>query len=71
MNLHPGTRLERYEIQNLLGAGGVGEVYRALDTELQRLKQRVDADAGIERSVSQGLLRSTGSKDIVLIKGFK
>lgn len=36
MELNPGTRLGRYEIQSHLGTGGMGEVYRALDTELHR-----------------------------------
>jgi len=36
MNLEAGTRIGRYEIQSLIGAGGMGEVYRALDTELNR-----------------------------------
>jgi predicted esterase len=36
MALIPGTRFGPYEIQSLLGAGGMGEVYRALDTRLQR-----------------------------------
>src|ERR1051325_10369294 len=36
MPIEAGTRLGRYEVQSLLGVGGMGEVYRALDTELQR-----------------------------------
>ena len=34
--LQPGTRLAAYEIVSLLGAGGMGEVYRARDTNLGR-----------------------------------
>jgi eukaryotic-like serine/threonine-protein kinase len=36
MNLSPGTRLGPYEILNPIGAGGMGEVYRAQDTRLKR-----------------------------------
>jgi eukaryotic-like serine/threonine-protein kinase len=36
MPLAPGTRLGPYEIGAPLGAGGMGEVYRALDTRLER-----------------------------------
>ena len=36
MTLEPGAHLGRYELQAPLGAGGMGAVYRALDTRLSR-----------------------------------
>ena len=50
--LTPGEWLGRYEILQFLGAGGIGEVYRARDTRLGRsvaiklVKDRDDCDAG-------------------------
>jgi len=50
MALSPGTRLGSYEIADRIGLGGMGEVYRATDTNLKRavaikvLPQSLDAD---------------------------
>src|ERR1051326_3010815 len=59
MALISGTKLGPYEIQSPLGAGGMGEVYRARDTRLDRevaikvlparLNQSSDLRARLER----------------------
>ncbi len=52
MSLAPGTRIGPYEVAGPLGAGGMGEVYRATDTKLKRqvaikiLPLSLAADAG-------------------------
>jgi eukaryotic-like serine/threonine-protein kinase len=37
MAILPGTRLGPYEIISAIGAGGMGEVYRARDSRLERI----------------------------------
>jgi hypothetical protein len=51
--LAAGTRLGPYEVEALLGAGGMGEVYRARDTRLNRTV----AIKIIPRSLSTDLAR--------------
>jgi Tol biopolymer transport system component len=52
MGLSPGTKLGPYEVIGPLGAGGMGEVYRARDTRLERtvaikiLPAQLSADPG-------------------------
>jgi serine/threonine protein kinase len=52
MSRSSGTKLGPYEIQEPLGAGGMGEVYRARDTRLQRtvaikiLPEHLSSDPG-------------------------
>src|SRR6185369_10931019 len=49
MPLEPGSVIGSYEILDAIGAGGMGEVYRALDTRLRRevaIKVLLDLFAG-------------------------
>jgi Tol biopolymer transport system component len=49
MAIEPGARIGPYEVLSLLGAGGMGEVYRACDTTLHRdvaIKVLPDSFAG-------------------------
>ncbi len=55
MTLAPGTSLGPYQIDAPLGAGGMGEVYKATDTRLDRtvaikvLPEHVAADPDLKR----------------------
>ena len=49
MSLTPGTRLGPYEVVAEIGKGGMGEVYRARDTRLDR-----DGAAAPRRRIAPG-----------------
>ena len=59
MPLSPGRRLGPYEIQASIGAGGMGEVYKAVDTRLDRtvaikvLPEHVSADADLRQRLER------------------
>lgn len=58
MGIQPGTKLGPYEIVGTLGAGGMGEVYRARDTR-------------IGREVALKILPSTYSEDAERLRRFE
>ena len=68
MPLHSGTRLGPYEIVAPIGAGGMGEVYRARDTRLERtvavkvLPAHLSAIAGVAAA-----LRARGADDLAAL----
>lgn len=73
-NLTPGTHIFSYRIETLLGVGGMGTVYRALDTKLNRpvairfLSSDV-ADAAARRGFQREaeMARSLNHPDIVTV----
>ena len=79
MPLMPGTRIGAYEVTGVLGAGGMGEVYRARDTKLDRdvalkvLPEAFTADADrlarFEREAK--LLASLNHPNIAAIHGLE
>jgi serine/threonine protein kinase/WD40 repeat protein len=79
MPLVAGTRLGPYEVVGLLGAGGMGEVYRARDTKLGRdvalkiLPQRFTADPKREARFDREarILAALNHPHIAAIYGFQ
>jgi Tol biopolymer transport system component len=79
MKLDSGTRLGPYEVQEPIGAGGMGEVYRARDTQLNRhvalkvlpalFAQDTDRLARFKREAQ--VLASLNHPNIAAIYGFE
>ncbi len=79
MSLTPGSRLGPYEISTQIGAGGMGEVYRATDINLKRqvalkvLPEAVAADgdrlARFQREAE--VLASLNHPNIAIIHGLE
>ena len=77
MALTPGTRIGSYEVVALIGEGGMGEVYRATDTNLGRdvaikvlpdtFSQDSERLAGFEREAK--MLASLNHPNIAIIHG--
>ena len=53
MPLSPGTKLGPYEILSPIGAGGMGEVYQAKDTRLDRTVAIKVLPSGLSESVER------------------
>ena len=78
MSLLPGARVGVYEVVDLVGRGGMGEVYRALDTSLRRyvaikvLPAHVSADReSVARFEREALTLATlNHPNIAVVHGF-
>ena len=79
VSLAPGTRIGPYEVAAPLGAGNMGEVYRAVDTSLKRpvaikiLPDRVadDADRAARFEREAELLAALNHPNIAVIHGLE
>ena len=64
MSVNAGTRLGPYEILSAIGAGGMGEVYRARDTRLDRIVAiKVLADASCRSCRIARAIRARSKND--------
>src|SRR5213083_2048031 len=63
MTIVAGTRLGRYEIRSKIGEGGMGEVYLAQDTKLERkvALKILPADVGTNRDRMERFIREAKS----------
>jgi serine/threonine-protein kinase len=79
VELSAGARLDRYEVRGLLGVGGMGRVYRALDPALGRevaiktLARAFRDDASLLRRVEREarLLATLNHPNVAAIYGFE
>jgi len=71
MAAQPGSRIGAYEILGLLGAGGMGEVYRARDTRLQRdVAIKIIPDALANDAVARGRFETEGGTTLHRARGY-
>ena len=63
MPLASGTSLGPYQIESPLGAGGMGEVYRARDTRLDRTVAIKVLPEHVAQDLSEAAVRARGEDD--------